>query len=175
MRGYQIAVLGSHRRDLPKDIYDIAEKVGKEIATKGHILLTGTSTGISEHASKGAKSVGGLVIGISPYEMRKETDPITYEDNDVIIFSGMGYKGRNVLTVRSSDGIIVANSGFGTLNEVAIAEGENKPIVVIKDTDGCADKLEDLFKELNPNYKKIRYADNAVSSVGLLLEMIENE
>lgn len=175
MRRYQIAVLGSHRRDLPREIFDLAESTGKEIAKRGHILLTGASTGVSEYASKGAKSVNGLTIGISPYEKRQEIDSISYENSDVIIFSGIGYKGRNILTVRSADGIIVINGGFGTLNEITIAEDGNKPIVAIKNTKGCADKLEDLFKDLNPNYKKIRFVDDAVSSVDLILEMIENE
>ena len=175
MKKHQIAVLGSHRRDLPREIYDIAESVGKEIAKRDHILLTGISTGVSEYASKGAKSVNGLVIGVSPYETRQGSGFITCENSDVIIFSGMGYKGRNVLTVRSSDGIIVINGGFGTLNEVTIAEEGNKPIVALKNTRGCADRLEDLFKELTPNYKKISYVNDAISSVDLLLEMIENE
>lgn len=175
MKRYQIAVLGSRRRDLPREIYDLAESIGKEIAKRGHILFTGASTGVSEYACRGAKSINGLVVGISPYGSRQEIDSITYENNDVIIFSGMGYKGRNILTVRSADGIIVINGGFGTLNEVTIAEDANKPIVALNNTNGCVDKLEDLFKELNPNYKKIHFVDDAVSSVDLILEMIENE
>ncbi len=175
MERYQIAVLGSHRLDLPKEVYELSEKIGKEIAKRGHILITGVATGVSEYACKGAKSMNGLVVGISPYDNKQDGGSITNKNYDIIIPTGMGYKGRNVLTVRGADGIIVINGGLGTLNEVTIAEGEDKPIVVLNNTNGCAAKLEDLFKDLSPNYKKIRFVDNAVSSLDIMLEMIENE
>lgn len=172
---YQIAVLGSHREDLPKKIYEIAGQTGKEIAKKGHILFTGTSTGISKYASKGAKSENGLVLGISPYTERKESEFISLENHDTIIFSGFGYKGRNVLTIKSADGVIIINGGFGTLNEVTIAEGENKPIVIIENTGEASQIIREIFQRLNPDYSKIRYVNNPIEAVNSLIEMIRLE
>jgi len=175
MRAYQIAVLGSHRLDLPESVYDVAFEVGKEIARRRHTFLSGCSTGVSYHAAKGAKEHEGFTIGISPFATRKQNDSICYHYLDNVILSGLGYKGRNILTVRSADGIVVVNGGFGTLNEVTIAEGENKPIVAIEGTSGCADKLRDIFKEINPSYQKIGFRDRSLPAIDYLIKEIENE
>lgn len=172
---YQIAVLGSHREDLPKETYKIAEEMGAEIARRGHILVTGASRGISGHAARGAKSAGGVVLAISPQNWDDESSPVSLEDADVEVHSGFGLKGRNVLTVRSADGIIIINGGIGTLNEAAIAEGEGKPVLAIEGTGGCADILRSVFSKLNPGYEKIRYGKPGPSSLDSLVEMIEND
>ena len=150
-------------------------EVGREIAKRDHILLSGCSTGISYSAVKGAKSMNGLTLGISPHDTKRKSESITYNFLDACIYSGLGYKGRNVLTIRSADGIIIINGGFGTLNEVTIAEGENKPISIIEGTGGCADILRNLFKELNPDYNKICYTKNLSSAIDFLIEVIEDE
>lgn len=175
MKRYQIAVLGSHKEDLPKEINKTALETGREIAKRGLITVSGCSTGISRYAVKGAKEQNGSTIGISPFLKNTENDSITYDFLDTIVYSGFGYKGRNVLTIRSSDGIVIVNGGFGTLNEVAIAEGENKPIVVIENTQGCASILKEIFGKLNPAYKKIGFRKTPCSAIDYLIEEIQNE
>ena len=156
MKKIQIAILGSHREDLKKEIYKLAYETGSLIAQKGYILITGASTGISKHAAQGAKDNDGFIVAISPKNGSQDKAEFTIDESisNAIIYSGMGYKGRNVLTVRSADLVIVINGGFGTLNEVAIAEGENKYIITLIGSGGCADMLSEIFKKINPKYKK---------------------
>ncbi len=59
-----ISVIGNSSCD--KDIYKIAEEVGKLIAEKGGVLITGGLGGVMEAASKGAKEAGGTTVGILP-------------------------------------------------------------------------------------------------------------
>ncbi len=42
-------------------------------------------------------------------------------DSEVILYTGMGTKGRNVILVRSADACIFVGGGMGTLNEFTIA------------------------------------------------------
>lgn len=171
---HKIAVFGSAREDLDGAIYEIAQKVGSEIAKTGNILITGAAQGISRYAAKGAKFSNGNVIGISPtsnYE-EKEIYNVSFENIDFVIHTGMGYKGRNVISVRTCDGMIIINGNFGTLSEVAIGEGEVKPIVVMSGTGGIADIIKDIFKKLNPDYKYFSVASEAKEAVSKIAELI---
>ncbi|MDD5253664.1 MAG: TIGR00725 family protein [Candidatus Nanoarchaeia archaeon] len=173
---HQIAIIGSHSERLDKKLYKISSEIGSMIAKKGYILLTGGCTGIAESAAQGAKESGGIVIGFSPESHRTSFNKdLKYKNHDIIIFSGMGYKGRNLLMIRSCDAVIVINGGMGTLDEVTIAEGEEKHIVVIEGTGGCADKLKKIFQDLNPGYKKVCYVCNAKSALNKIGKIIKNE
>lgn len=171
---HKIAVFGSAREDLDSAIYEIAQKVGSEIAKTGNILITGAAQGVSCYAAKGAKLSNGNVIGISPTSNYKEKEiyNVSFENIDFIIHTGMGYKGRNVISVRSCDGMIIINGNFGTLSEVAIGEGEVRPIVVINGTGGSADIIKDIFEKLNPNYKYFSIASGAKEAVSRVIELI---
>lgn len=173
-RKYKIAVFGSAREDLDSAIYEVAQRVGEKIAQTGNILVTGTAQGVSRYAAKGAKLSNGDVIGISPtsnYE-EKEKYNVSFENIDFIIHTGMGYKGRNVISVRTCDGMIIINGNFGTLSEIAIGEGEIKPIVAIKGTGGSADIMESIFEKLNPNYKHFSIANEAEDAVDQLIQLM---
>jgi uncharacterized protein (TIGR00725 family) len=156
MKKLQIAVLGSHREDLPKEIYALARDIGSLVAEYNHVLITGASAGVSKSATDGARAKNGVVIAISPRTGSQDKSEFTIDESaaTAVVYTGMGYKGRNVISVRSADCVIVVNGGFGTLNEVAIAEGENKPIFSMLGSGGCADALPQIFKDINPKYKK---------------------
>lgn len=171
---YNIAVLGSHKKDLDRKIYQIAEDLGKHIASNGHTLITGAATGISYHAAKGAKSRRGLTIGFSPFENAKQKiSSISYDYLDKIIYTGLGFKGRNVQTVNSAQGIITVNGGFGTLNEITIAQGLGNPIVSIKGSGGTSDIIREVFRNLDPSYKLFRETSNVKQAVLDIEELIK--
>lgn len=175
-RIYKIAIFGAASEKLDKNIYKIAEATGAEIAKHGHTLITGAAAGISRYGARGAKKSGGLVIGISPTTNNEEKDQfnVNFDNIDVVVHTGFGYKGRNVLSVRSCDAIIVINGRFGTLSEIANAEGENKPIVVISNTGGCATIIEDIFKTLSPDYKLFALANSPKEAVALIENMLKS-
>jgi len=172
---YKIGIFGSARKDLPKEIYSLAEETGKEIAKKGCILITGGAEGVSKYAAKGAKSENGITIGISPTANKSEKNKynVNFEFLDSIVHTGQGYKGRNIISVKNCDAIIIINGGFGTLNEVTIAEGEQKPIIVIKNSGGCAEMLKGIFAKLNPRYKLLSLVKNPKEAIKEALRLIK--
>lgn len=114
---------------------DLAKELGREIVRQGAILVTGATTGFPLWAAMGAKEIGGISIGLSPASSEKEHVevyglPLDYLD--VIIYTGFGYSGRNLLLTRSSDGVIVGCGRIGTINEFTIAFEDHKPLGVLR-------------------------------------------
>jgi hypothetical protein len=66
----------------------------------------------------------------------------------VVIYSGFGFKGRNVIAVRSADIVLLFSGGVGTLNEFTIAYDEGKIIGLLQGTGGAADLVPTLLDRL---------------------------
>lgn len=120
-----IAVIGG--RKVEKALLDEAEKVGGLIARNDLILVCGGLTGVMEAASKGAKSEGGLTIGILPQDHKRGAN----EYIDMPIATGLGI-GRNVIIARTADALIAIGGEYGTLSEIAFALQLNKPVIGIR-------------------------------------------
>jgi len=153
MQKIKIGVMGSAGKDNSKvgeEAKKLAFEVGKAIAEKDCILLNGACPGLPEEAAKGAKSKNGFTVGISPghnLKEHKELYKMPDEALDVIIFTGFGFKGRNVITIRASDAIITIGGGIGTLNEFTIAFDEGKVIGVLEGSGGISDELKDIIEK----------------------------
>ena len=142
-----IAVCGSDSDDrrLNHDIMKKAEEVGREIARKGAVLLSGGRGGIMEASCKGAKEEGGTTIGILPYS-KEEANPYV----DFSIATGLGNL-RNFVIVNAADAIIAICGRSGTMSEISFAMILEKPVVFLKGSDGVVDKLIEagIAKEKN--------------------------
>jgi len=125
----------------------LAERLGRIIAERGCILVTGATTGFPDIASRAARSLGGLSVGISPASSKEEHATqygLPVDGADVIIYTGFGLKGRNVINVRSSDVVIIFGGGMGTLNEFTIAYDEGKVVGVLEGTGGVTDRIKEI-------------------------------
>ncbi|MEN3333812.1 MAG: hypothetical protein V7641_3177 [Blastocatellia bacterium] len=147
----QIGVMGSsndvlHEADRQR-LQEIAERLGVAIASQGCSLVTGATTGLPDMVSRAARQHGGLTIGISP--AISEIEHISHykypiDAAEVMIYTGFGLKGRNVINIRSSDIVIIFGGGMGALNEFTIAYDEGKIIGVLTGTGGIADHLREV-------------------------------
>lgn len=120
-----VAVIGAGRCD--EKTSELAFEVGKLIAERKAILVCGGLGGVMEAACRGAKSVGGLTVGILPSENRKNANPYV----DVVIPTGLG-EARNVLVVKSADVVIAIAGEFGTLSEIGHTLKIGKPLVGLR-------------------------------------------
>ncbi|OIP64739.1 MAG: hypothetical protein COV32_03185 [Candidatus Yonathbacteria bacterium CG10_big_fil_rev_8_21_14_0_10_43_136] len=131
-----------------------AKELGREIVRQGGILVTGATTGFPLWAAMGAKEVGGVSIGLSPASNEKEhveTYGLPLDYLDIIIYTGFGYSGRNLLLTRASDGVIVGCGRIGTVNEFTVAFEDHKPIGVLR---GEWDMDEVLIDMLEKSHRK---------------------
>lgn len=117
-----IAVIGGN--DAPQEAVHLAEKVGREIAERGHTLICGGRGGVMEAACRGAAGAGGHTIGILP-------GPDRIEANSFVEFSIVTNLGaaRNAIVVLSADAVIAIDGSYGTLSEIALALVHRKPVV----------------------------------------------
>lgn len=102
----------------------LAEEVGRELARRGAVVVTGGLGGAMAAACRGAKSEGGTTLGILPSHDRADAN----EWVDVAVPTGMG-EGRNALVVRAADAVIAVAGEFGTLSEIALALRLGKPVI----------------------------------------------
>ena len=127
-----IGVIGAG--DAAGDEYDAALETGREIARRKFTLVCGGMGGVMEAACKGAKSEGGLTVGIIPTYSKNDANPYV----DIPVVTGMGH-GRNIIVVSSSHAIIAIGGSFGTLSEIAFALRLGIPVVGIKTWDVSSD------------------------------------
>ncbi len=118
-----ISVIGGDKDASPAALKN-AEEVGKLIAKAGAVLVCGGLKGVMEAVAKGAKSEGGLTIGILPGGKREEANPHI----DIPIVTGLGYA-RNKLVVKTGHVVIAVDGKYGTLSEIAFALGYGIPVV----------------------------------------------
>jgi len=90
--------------------------VGRELGSRGVVLVCGGLGGVMEAACRGAKEAGGTTVGILPGTDRSDANEFV----DVPIATGLG-EGRNAILVRSAEALIAIGGGYGTLSEIALA------------------------------------------------------
>jgi uncharacterized protein (TIGR00725 family) len=120
-----IAVIGGRKTD--EFLLGEARNAGRLIAERGALLVTGGLGGVMEAASKGAKSAGGITIGVLPHEHKERAN----EYVDVALATGLGI-GRNVIIARTADAAIAIGGEYGTLSEIAFTLQMEKPVVGIR-------------------------------------------
>ena len=129
-----------------------AETLGRLIATRDLVLMTGATTGVVYVVGKAAHEAGALHLGISPaHNLPEHIDEYKLPSDacDVIIYTGFGLKGRNVVLVRSCDIVLFVAGGMGSLNEFTIAHDERKVIGCLLGTGGVADEAHLLLEKLS--------------------------
>ncbi len=137
---------------------DKAKELGREIARQGAVLVTGVTTGFPLWAAMGAKEAGGISIGISPATSEKEHVnvyklPIDYMD--LIIYTGFGFAGRDILLTRTSDAVICGCGRIGTIHEFTIAFEDNKPIGIFEGPWEMGKELKDITEKSHRDNPKI--------------------
>jgi uncharacterized protein (TIGR00725 family) len=176
---YKIAVSGAAEiSHCCKNIVEISKEVGREIAKRNCILITGATTGAPYFAALGYKEVGGLSIGFSPAASEAahiKTYRLPIEPFDVIVYTGFDYSGRNLIMTNAADGIIIICGRMGTLNEFTTAFEDQKPIGVLEGSGGTADKIRWIATGPYRGVKKIIFERRPKELVQKLIDLIKKE
>jgi uncharacterized protein (TIGR00725 family) len=103
---------------------DAAERVGRELAEAGAVVVCGGLGGVMAAACRGAAGAGGTTVAILPGNERGAAN----EWAQIVIPTGMGEM-RNALVVRAAEAVIAIGGAYGTLSEVALALKTGVPVV----------------------------------------------
>lgn len=129
-----------------------ANALALALAERPMLLLTGATTGIVYVVGKAAYEAGILHVGISPANDSVEhvgRYKLPLDACNLIIYTGFGLKGRNVVLVRSCDIVLFIAGAMGSLNEFTIAHDEGKVIGCLTGTGGVADEVDYLLKKFS--------------------------
>jgi uncharacterized protein (TIGR00725 family) len=102
----------------------VAEAVGRLLAEVGAALICGGLGGVMAAACRGARSAGGLTIGVLPGFSAGDANPYV----DIPIVTGLG-EARNLVIVRTAAAVIAVGGEFGTLSEIAFALKLGRPVI----------------------------------------------
>jgi uncharacterized protein (TIGR00725 family) len=181
--GYRlkIGVMGSASGSVMrnKEAVKASRVIGSEIAKHGCTLVNGACPGLPDEAALGAKKSGGKCLGISPAisvisHINRYKSPI--EHYDEFIFTGLGLMMRDIINVRSCDGVIILPGGTGTLNEFTVAYDEGKPIGILTGHGGVANHIDTILKFCNREAtEKMVFSDDPVELVEKLVKIVKNE
>ncbi len=155
--------------------YDKAKEVGKEIVRQNGILITGATTGFPLWSAIGAKEEKGISIGLSPASgeiEHVETYRLPLDNMDLIIYTGFGYSGRDLLMTRSADAIIIGPGRIGTIHEFTIAFEDLKPIGVLTgDWEDTDEVIKHIMDKSHRSNDKVIFSDDPKVLVQRVMEL----
>ena len=157
------------------DAFEKAKEVGREIARKGAIITTGATTGFPMYSAMGAKDECGFSIGFSPAATEREhveTYKLPLDYMDVIVYTGFGYSGRDMLLVRSSDAVVIGCGRIGTLNEFSVAFEDRRPIGILEGSWKTDEILRQIIDAAHRPNEKVIYDSDPKAIVERLVEMV---
>jgi uncharacterized protein (TIGR00730 family) len=134
-----IGVFCASSRTLDQRWLDLATATGRELATRGHTLVSGGGcVGMMGALADGARAAGGYTLGVIPQPLVDLEVADTHSD-ELVVTDGMA--SRKTLMIEKSDAFITLPGGLGTLDELfevwttAVLGMHRKPVVVV-DVDG---------------------------------------
>lgn len=152
--------------------------IGKDVAIRGGILLTGATNGVPYAAARGAKSVHGQVIGFSPghsllEHQRKYRLPADH--HDIIFFTGYDYAGRDTLLIDMADAVISVSGRIGSLHEFTSAFERHKVIGLLLHSGGLSDMIPQILEQAHRGRGKVVMHADHTELVKLVFESLELE
>jgi uncharacterized protein (TIGR00725 family) len=125
-----VAIVGPGEGATAQDVAD-AMAVACLVAERGWVTLCGgRNAGVMAAAAMGAKSGGGISVGILPGSDRRDAAGSL----SVALPTGLG-EARNAVLITAADAVIACGFSSGTLSEIALALKANKPLILVRPSD----------------------------------------
>ncbi len=167
---------------LGPEALEIAKELGREIARQDVVMLSGATTGFPYWAAVGCKEEHGISIGFSPAEGPREHQevyrlPVDYMD--LIIYTGFGYNGRDLLFTRSTDAVVIGPGRIGTIHEFTIAYEDGKPIGILEgegkwQTDEVIKNILEKSHRINPKIVFDKDPKALIAKLKLMIDADKN-
>lgn len=160
------------------DAYDKGLELGREIARQGAVLVSGATTGFPMWSAMGAKEAEGFTVGFSPANSEKEhiehyNLPVEYMD--IIVYTGFGFPGRDLIFTRSSDAMLFGCGRVGTIHEFTIAFEDKKPIGVLEAGWETDEVIKDILAHGHRPTDHIIFDTDPKALVERVIEMVKKD
>lgn len=172
----KIAISGAAAGTASEEGERFGYQVGKEIAKRGGVVLTGATTGVPYAAVKGAKSLHGQTIGFSPAHSLKEhlfKYRLPVDNHDMLFFTGYDYAGRDVLLVDLADAVISVSGRIGSLHEFTSAFERHKIIGLLLHSGGLSDDIPELLEKAKRGIGRVIMHEDPAELVNLVFAELE--
>ncbi len=160
------------------DALEKAKELGRELVRQGGLVVTGATTGFPLWAAMGAKEARGVCVGISPAATAKEhveTYRLPLDYMDLIIYTGFGFPGRDILFTRSCDAIFIGCGRIGTIHEFTIAFEDGKPIGILEGPWTMDEQIKDMLEKGNRPTDKVIFDPDPKRLVERIIKMVEED
>jgi len=160
------------------NVFELGKEIGRQIARSDAVLTTGATTGFPLYAAMGVKDACGFSMGFSPAATEREhveTYQLPLDYMDMVVYTGFGFPGRDLILTRSSDAIIVGCGRIGTFHEFTIAFEDRKPIGVLEgewETDDLIKRILDASHRPN---NKIVFDTDPKALVERVIELVKKD
>lgn len=151
----RIGVFGGALREIDPKVKHLAAVIGAGIARRGHVTMTGATTGIPYEAGKAAIGAGGIVLGVSPArdpQEHEERFKKPFDGCTHIFYTGQGYTGRNYLNLRNCDLALFIGGEAGTLEEFCVGVYEGLVLGVLTSSGGICSLLPQIVKSFTTEH-----------------------
>lgn len=161
---YQFCVSGAAKGQSVEEGKALARAAGRAIASAGHSIMTGATTGLPNYAAIGYKEAGGkMSLGLSPAATKVE-HVVKYrlptENYDSILYTGLHYVGRDALLITSADAVISIGGRIGTLHEFTVAMETRTPIGFLQGAGGISEEIQKILDMLPDLHKDLVIFEN---------------
>lgn len=174
----KIVISGAAAGTASDEGYELAYKVGREVAHRGGIVVTGATTGVPLGAILGAKSVHGQTIGFSPAHTLKEhvhKYHLPVEGHDIMFFTGYDYAGRDVLLVDMADAVISISGRIGSLHEFTSAFERHKIIGLLLHSGGLSDMMPEILQKAKRGMGRVVMHEDPHELVKMVFKALEEQ
>lgn len=144
-----ICVYGASSNAIDKTYLEAGEKLGQEMAKRGHgLVFGGGAQGMMGAAARGVTTFDGEILGIAPSFFN--VDGILYEKCTQFIYTET-MRQRKQLMEEHADAFIMTAGGIGTFEEffeiltLKQLGRHNKPIAILN-TNGYYDSMEQMLR-----------------------------
>jgi uncharacterized protein (TIGR00725 family) len=160
------------------DAYEKGIELGKQIAQQGAILLTGATTGFPMWSAMGATQAGGVSVGLSPAATPREhieTYNLPLEYMDLILYTGFGYPGRDIIFTHSTDAMLFGCGRIGTIHEFTVAFEDGKPIGILEGSWATDDVLKNILDNGHRGSEFVIFDTDPQKLVERVIEMVKKQ
>lgn len=160
------------------DAYEKGIELGKQIALQGAILLTGATTGFPMWSAMGATEAGGVSVGLSPAATPKEhieTYNLPLEYMDLVLYTGFGYPGRDIIFTHSTDAMLFGCGRIGTIHEFTVAFEDGKPIGILEGSWATDEVLKDILDNGHRGSELVVFDTDPKALVERVIEMVKKQ